>query len=274
MYKENAGKGNRMLVGQRQDEIIRIVEKKGSVTLKELVEELHTSESTIRRDLTELDQRGALRKVFGGAIAIGSRRNVTEESVARRMEVFAEEKKQIGRCAAALIEPNDFVFIDGGTTTGAMIPFISEYSAIYVTNAVSHALELIRRYWGGMLDCGATSFWEDFDLDWTVDAGRIDELPVPGKKDIHADFGAYCYKGLRHSLSHGWSCGPAPFLSERVLGVRFLAPGGRCVSVRPDLGDLGYVRGRVPTPYGLITVEAESSGKVKVSLPDGVTAQT
>ena len=145
MYKENAGKGNRMLVGQRQDEIIRIVEKKGSVTLKELVEELHTSESTIRRDLTELDQRGALRKVFGGAIAIGSRRNVTEESVARRMEVFAEEKKQIGRCAAALIEPNDFVFIDGGTTTGAMIPFISEYSAIYVTNAVSHALELIRR---------------------------------------------------------------------------------------------------------------------------------
>ena len=98
-----------MLVGQRQDEIVRIVERKGSVTLKELVDELQTSESTIRRDLTELDRKGVLRKVFGGAIAIGTRRNATEESVARRMEVFAEEKQQIGRCAAALIEPNDFV---------------------------------------------------------------------------------------------------------------------------------------------------------------------
>ena len=134
-----------MFAGQRQDEIIRIVEKKGSVTLKELVDELGTSESTIRRDLTELDRNGALRKVFGGAVAIGSRKNATEESVARRMEVFAEEKQQIGRYAAALIEPNDFVYIDAGTTTGAMIPFISEFSAIYVTNAVSHALELIRR---------------------------------------------------------------------------------------------------------------------------------
>ena len=64
-----------MFAGQRQDEIIRIVEKKGSVTLKELVDELGTSESTIRRDLTELDRNGALRKVFGGAVAIGSRKN-------------------------------------------------------------------------------------------------------------------------------------------------------------------------------------------------------
>ncbi|MBQ9501069.1 MAG: alpha-L-rhamnosidase [Lentisphaeria bacterium] len=132
------------------------------------------------------------------------------------------------------------------------------------------ALELIRRYWGGRLDCGATSFWADFDLDWMRNAGRIDELPVPGKKDIHADFGNYCYKGLRHSLSHGWSCGPAPFLSERVLGVRFVAPGK--VAVRPDLGGLEWVRGTVPAPQGLITVEADRSGKVKVSLPDGVTA--
>ena len=134
------------------------------------------------------------------------------------------------------------------------------------------ALELIRRYWGGMLDLGATSFWEDFDLAWTGNAGRIDELPAPGKADIHADFGDHCYKGLRHSLSHGWSCGPAPFLSERVLGVRFLSPGGIRVSIRPDLGGLKYVRGSVPTPRGVITVEADDSGKCKFTLPDGVTA--
>ena len=129
------------------------------------------------------------------------------------------------------------------------------------------ALELIRRYWGAMLDHGATSFWEDFDLDWVRNAGRIDEFPVPGKKDLHADFGNYCYKGLRHSLSHGWSCGPAPFLSERVLGVRFPEPGK--VIVRPDLGDLERVRGTVPAPGGVVTVEADRKG-FRCELPPGL----
>jgi hypothetical protein len=129
------------------------------------------------------------------------------------------------------------------------------------------ALELIRHYWGGMLDSGATSFWEDFDLDWIQNAGRIDEFPVPGKKDLHADFGNYCYKGLRHSLSHGWSCGPAPFLSERVLGVKFPEPGK--VIISPDLGDLEWVRGTVPAPGGIITIEADRKG-FRYDLPSGL----
>ncbi len=130
------------------------------------------------------------------------------------------------------------------------------------------ALELIRKYWGGMIDFGATSFWEDFNLDWTENAYGIDEMPVPGKKDIHGDYGNYCYKGLRHSLSHGWSSGPAPFLSERVLGVKFIAPG--CLSIKPDLGDLEYARGTVPSQYGLIHVEADRSGKIKTDIPAGL----
>ncbi|MBO5667698.1 MAG: alpha-L-rhamnosidase [Lentisphaeria bacterium] len=132
------------------------------------------------------------------------------------------------------------------------------------------ALELIRRYWGAMLDMGATSFWEDFDLNWTDNAFGIDQLPVPGKKDIHADFGKYCYVGLRHSLSHGWSCGPAPFLSERVLGVKFLAPGGSKVSIRPDTGDLEYVSGSVPTAHGTIRITAERGRKVAIDAPAGI----
>ena len=129
------------------------------------------------------------------------------------------------------------------------------------------ALNLIRRYWGAMLDFGATTFWEDFDLKWTRNASRIDEYPVPGKDDIHADFGKYCYIGLRHSLSHGWSCGPAPFLSERILGVKFISPGK--VQIQPDLGDLEYVHGTVPAPGGLITVEADKKG-FKYTLPGGM----
>ena len=129
------------------------------------------------------------------------------------------------------------------------------------------ALELIRRYWGAMLDYGATTFWEDFDLDWVKNASPISELPVPGKADLHADFGNYCYKGLRHSLCHGWACGPTPFLSKRVLGVKFLSPGGKRVEVKPDLGGLEFAEGSFPTPFGAIRVYADRSGKLEVSAP-------
>ena len=148
---------------------------------------------------------------------------------------------------------------------------VSTFYGYYVLQAkpTADALALIRQYWGGMLDMGATSFWEDFDLDWTKNSCRLDEFPCPGRRDIHADFGKYCYKGLRHSLSHGWSCGPAPFMSERVLGIKFLTPGGKVISVKPDLGDLEYVKGSIPIPGGKITVEADRSGKFKVDAPTG-----
>jgi len=131
-------------------------------------------------------------------------------------------------------------------------------------------LELIRKYWGAMLDFGATTFWEDFDLDWIKNAARIDELPVPGKDDLHADFGAWCYKGLRHSLCHGWSCGPMPFMSERILGIEFLEPGGKKIRFAPDAGGLDYVKGAYPTAYGKVAVEMKSAGKWEISAPSEI----
>lgn len=133
------------------------------------------------------------------------------------------------------------------------------------------ALEVLRRYWGGMLDFGATSFWEDFDLKWTENAFRIDELPVPGKKDIHADFGNYCYKGLRHSLCHGWAGGPAAWLSENLLGIKILEPGAKTVEIKPNLVDLDWVEGTFPTPYGQIKVRAEKGKEPDIIKPESVT---
>ena len=132
------------------------------------------------------------------------------------------------------------------------------------------ALELIRCYWGAMLERGATTFWEDFNLDWLENSGRIDEFTPEGKLDLHADFGAYCYKGLRHSLCHGWACGPMPFLSERVLGIKFLEPGGKKILIRPELGGLEYVSGRYPTPFGPVSVTVEGPGKVRIEAPSEI----
>ena len=103
------------------------------------------------------------------------------------------------------------------------------------------ALNCIRNYWGGMLDMGATTFWEDFDLAWTKNAAPITDIVPDGKDDIHGDFGAYCYKNLRHSLCHGWASGPTSWLSEHVLGVSVVEPGCKTIRVktkswRSDMG--------------------------------------
>lgn len=131
-----------MLTEKRQEEIAALVENKGSITMQELVELFHASESTIRRDITALDKAGRLVKVFGGAIAAGERVSHQEFSVSQKENVDIEEKQKIARYAASLIEPDDYVYLDAGTTTGSMIEYIRETRASYVTNAVSHAKRL------------------------------------------------------------------------------------------------------------------------------------
>ncbi len=126
------------------------------------------------------------------------------------------------------------------------------------------AMDVIRNYWGAMIDLGATTFWEDFNLDWLPNAAGIDELVPEGKKDIHGDFGAYCYEGFRHSLCHGWASGPTAWLSGNVLGVKVIEPGCSVVKIEPHLGDLDWVEGTFPTPYGVITVRHEKNANGEI----------
>ena len=140
---------------------------------------------------------------------------------------------------------------------------ISTFYGFYVLKALAKsgdaetALAFIRTYWGAMLDQGATTFWEDFNLDWLPNAGRIDELVPAGKKDIHGDYGAYCYQGFRHSLCHGWASGPTAWLSQTVLGIQPIEPGCARVLISPQLGNLRWAEGTYPTPRGPIHVRHE-----------------
>lgn len=139
---------------------------------------------------------------------------------------------------------------------------------------VNDALNIIKEYWGAMLSRGATTFWEDFNMDWLEGSSRIDELVPDGVKDLHGDYGAYCYKGFRHSLCHGWASGPAAFMSEYVLGIKPASPGCEKVTIKPNLGDLTWAKGTYPTPYGIIRVEysKKPDGSIEsiIELPEGV----
>ena len=103
-----------MLTEKRQEEIVKLVQERESITVQELKEIFQASESTIRRDITNLDKSGMLTKVFGGAIDLQD----------------------------TLIEPDDCVYLDAGTTTGWMLEYIREPGATYITNAVAHAKRL------------------------------------------------------------------------------------------------------------------------------------
>jgi hypothetical protein len=136
------------------------------------------------------------------------------------------------------------------------------------------AMDIISEYWGAMLDLGATTFWEDFNIDWMENAARIDELVPKGKVDVHSSYGGYCYVGFRHSFCHGWASGPTAWLSRYVLGVQVLEPGCRKVKIEPHLGNLNRVEGSFPTPYGVIRIkhEKQANGKVlsDIQVPEGV----
>lgn len=144
---------------------------------------------------------------------------------------------------------------------------ISPYYNFYVITAMAEAghrreaLDWIRKYWGGMIDEGATSFWEGYDPSWPKD-------------DFHANLQADDDKGYFVSLSHGWSSGPTAWLAEQVLGVRPTAAGFRQATIRPDLAGLEWARGAVPAPSGLIRVDYKSSKGLdaRIEIPTGVDA--
>ncbi len=128
----------------------------------------------------------------------------------------------------------------------------------------------IKEFYGAMLDFGATSFWEDFNMQWLENATPIDEPPVPGKRDLHADCGAFCYCGLRHSLCHGWASGPAAVLMQMLCGLEILEPGFAKIRLRPCCCGLESFSCTIPTPKGLIKINAVNGAVPHIDLPRGI----
>jgi alpha-L-rhamnosidase len=223
------------------------------------------------------DEAAGLCDVLGETQTAGRCRDV-----ARRMRDYTPPETKVKQSAAliALAGYGTPEAVNKAVLADNPLKGISTFYGYYVLQAraaagdYAGALEVIRKYWGAMLDMGATTFWEDFNLDWVPGSAPIDELVPEGMKSIHADYGDYCYKGLRHSLCHGWAAGPTAWMSEHVLGVQPLAPGCTEVAIAPNLAGLDFAEGAFPTPRGVIRVahRKDASGKVstEVEAPEGV----
>ncbi|MCK8489562.1 DeoR/GlpR family DNA-binding transcription regulator [Paenibacillus sp. MBLB2552] len=124
-----------MLNEERYRRILRRLQEKGIVKLQELCTLLEASESTVRRDLADLEERGLLRRVHGGA-SLPAMSGGLEPGMAEKSAVNVPQKQKIAELASGLVRGGEAIYLDAGTTTLAMIPFLKGKSITVVTNGL------------------------------------------------------------------------------------------------------------------------------------------
>ncbi len=132
-----------MLTPERHQIILDLLNEKGVIKLQELVDATSSSESTIRRDLSQLEDEKKLKRVHGGASLLTQKS--VELSISEKYLQNLKEKEAIAKYAATLIRDGDCVFIDAGTTALQMIPHITAKEIKVVTNGLTHLDGLLEK---------------------------------------------------------------------------------------------------------------------------------
>ena len=129
-----------MFAEERKGKITEMIKNGKSVRVSELAKQFGVSESTIRRDLADLETIGMIKRTHGGAVD----NFVTsfEPSFAEKEDKYAKEKEYIGKLAASFIKDGDTIILDSGTTTKYIVPNITAKNVTIITNSLNIAYEL------------------------------------------------------------------------------------------------------------------------------------
>ncbi len=118
---------------------------------------------------------------------------------------------------------------------------------------------MLRRYWGRMIELGATTVWEGFELDWPLAVHQHPPQP-------------YGYGAT--SLCQPAGSGPVEWLMREILGVKPGSPGFDTLILQPHQGALSWARGTVPTPKGQVEVYwrvmEEGRFRIDFTVPNGI----
>jgi len=128
-----------MLIVERQTRIAELLVRRGMADLETLCAELAVSQSTVRRDLDSMEERGLVKRTHGGVVWIGEPGRADgghPYAFDQRMGVLADTKRQIARAAAKLVEPSQTILLDGGTTTFFLAQELLNQSLQIVTNSL------------------------------------------------------------------------------------------------------------------------------------------
>ena len=167
--------------------------------------------------------------------------------------VNGEVRRDIKRHAAifavkcGLLEPEELRALAKAVLLNPEVPAITTpYMKLYELEALCEAgerdavLPYLREYWGGMLALGATTIWEQFD-------------PNEQGEEHYRMYG----RKYGRSLCHAWGAGPLYLLGKYYLGVRPTADGYTSYEIAPNRGDLPYIEGAVPVPWGQLRVRLD-----------------
>lgn len=135
-----------MLAKERKQTVLRILESKGAVSVVELSERLGISEVTVRRDLSELEEQGKLKRTHGGAIRGQSSGTAYEPGIATLEQEKVEEKIAIAARAYDMISSGDAIILDSSSTAAMLCPFLKnggKKNITVVTNSFRPVLELM-----------------------------------------------------------------------------------------------------------------------------------
>ncbi len=125
-----------MLKDDRLRTIINILDKNNVIQVSDLADNLKVTETTIRRDLSELEEKGLLVRVHGGAKK-KTVHSYTELTHKEKQTINIEKKKHIAKICASLIEDHDVVFIGSGTTNDLIFDYVTAQHVNIVTNSIN-----------------------------------------------------------------------------------------------------------------------------------------
>lgn len=134
----------RDLAPKRLDHLRQLIRQQQIMRLDELCRHLRVSAATVRRDLDELESLGEIRRVHGGAVSVESR--LEEPLFDDKTSIAAREKHRIARAALKYIQPNDTIYLDGGSTVLELARLLKDRTNFtVVTNSLRAAIELAAR---------------------------------------------------------------------------------------------------------------------------------
>ena len=137
---------------KRIEAVEAYIKQEGSVSMQHLCERFQVSMNTIRRDIDTLVQNGLVKKVYGGVVALGKEEDAAALRTRELMDFQVrnlecqDEKEQIGRTAAAFVNHGDTIFLDSGSTTLKMIPYLADKKNITVITYSIPALAELAQY--------------------------------------------------------------------------------------------------------------------------------
>lgn len=143
-----------MFAEERHAKIADLLSKKSSIKVNELVSLFKISESTIRRDLQDMEERGLLTRTHGGAM--GAQKTSFEPTFKEKEYEQHNEKTNIGKIAASMIKDGDTIILDSGTTIMEIARLITAKNVTVITNSIDVAAELSHKEHVELIITGGT----------------------------------------------------------------------------------------------------------------------